>query len=309
MKTICFALSILMFLFLNGTKEGETDKMKYNHLSPEEKRVILGKGTEMPFSGKYVNHHETGNYICKQCDAPLYRSSDKFDSECGWPSFDDEITGAVKRIPDRDGIRTEIVCARCGAHLGHVFLNEGMTRKNTRHCVNSISMNFMPARVKAKTDTAVFAGGCFWGVEFYFSKAAGVLATQAGYTGGKKDHPTYEDVCSHATGHAEAVEVVFDPARTTYEDLAKLFFEIHDFTQVDRQGPDIGEQYRSAIFYRNDEQKITAEKLIQILKEKQYRVATRLVPAGQFWKAESDHQQYYEKNGKTPYCHRYTKRF
>jgi peptide methionine sulfoxide reductase msrA/msrB len=301
--------SLLISGLIMTSKGQDTQKMEYNKLTPEEDRVILHKGTEAPFTGKYVNHHEKGTYVCKRCGALLYRSSDKFDSECGWPSFDDEIPGAVKRIPDRDGVRTEIVCAHCNAHLGHVFLKEGLTPKNTRHCVNSISLNFVPAEEKADSDTAIFAGGCFWGVEYYFSKAKGVVSTAVGYIGGEKDRPTYEEVCSHTTGHAEAVELVFDPSQTTYEQMAKLFFEIHDFTQVNRQGPDVGEQYRSSIFYRTDNQKRTAEKLIRILRKKGYPVATQVVKAGTFWKAEEYHQDYYEKTGKTPYCHVYTKRF
>lgn len=285
--------------------------MKYNKLTPEEQRVILNKGTEMPFTGKFYLHKEKGTYTCKQCGAPLYRSEDKFDSQCGWPSFDDEIPGAVKRVPDVDGIRTEIVCTNCGGHLGHVFLGEGFTAKNTRHCVNSISMNFIPANEdsKVRTEKAYFAGGCFWGVEYFFQKEKGVISTQVGYMGGHVKNPTYDEVCEGNTGHAETMEVVYDPSQANYETLARLFFEIHDPTQVNRQGPDIGNQYRSEIFYINNEQKKVVDKLIKILKEKGYKVATRVTKADTFWKAENYHQSYYQKNGQHPYCHGYQKRF
>ena len=286
--------------------------MKFNILTPEEERVIVHKGTEPPFSGKFEKFNETGTYLCKRCNTPLYRSSDKFDAHCGWPAFDDEIPGAVKRLPDDDGFRTEIVCAACGGHLGHVFEGEGFTKKNTRHCVNSVSLDFLPAGKESSvtaTDTAVFAGGCFWGVEYYMKRIPGVISTEVGYTGGRKENPTYKEVCAGNTGHYEAIEVVSDPSKTTYETVARMFFETHDPTQWNHQGPDVGEQYRSAVFYRSDEQKKVAERLITELKSKGFKVVTELKPAAVFWKAEDYHQDYYDHKGSLPYCHGYVKRF
>ncbi|MBT3228041.1 MAG: bifunctional methionine sulfoxide reductase B/A protein [Candidatus Marinimicrobia bacterium] len=281
--------------------------MKYNKLSPEEQQVILKKGTERPYSGKFEHHDARGTYTCKQCDAPLYRSNDKFDAQCGWPSFDDEIPGAVKRVTDADGSRTEILCANCDGHLGHVFLGEGFTSKNTRHCVNSISLNFEP--VEINMEKAVFASGCFWGVEYHIQQVDGVISTSVGYTGGFLPNPTYKQVCTGTTGHAEAVEVVFDPAKVSYETLTRIFFETHDPTQVDGQGPDLGNQYRSEIFYLSEDQKATAKKLIKLLEDKGLDIATALTPAVEFYNGEEYHQDYYIKSGGTPYCHAYTKRF
>ncbi|HPI72083.1 MAG TPA: peptide-methionine (S)-S-oxide reductase MsrA, partial [bacterium] len=160
-----------------------------------------------------------------------------------------------------------------------------------------------------KPQKAYFPGGCFWGTEHYFKQAKGVLSTTVGYMGGHTKNPTYKQVCYENTGHAETVEVAFDPALTTFEAIAKLFFEIHDPTQADGQGPDIGDQYRSVVFYTDDEQKETAERLVSLLKKKGLKVVTQIAPAETFWPGEEYHQDYYEKTGKTPYCHFHTKRF
>lgn len=318
MKNLILITSFILFLFQQACTQSQSVElnenqkaMNYRTLTPEEARVILQKGTEPPFSGKYEKFSEKGTYVCRRCGAALYHSSDKFDARCGWPAFDDEIPGAVKRTPDPDGSRTEITCAACGGHLGHVFLGEGFTPKNTRHCVNSISLDFIPESQpgKAMSDTAIFAGGCFWGVEYYMKKINGVISTEVGYTGGNKDNPTYEEVCSGKTGHYEAIRVVFDPTRTTFETVARMFFEIHDPTQWNHQGPDVGIQYRSAVFYRDEEQKTVTESLIKILKNKGFQVVTELKPASVFWKAENYHQDYYNHKGSEPYCHGYVKRF
>ena len=300
---------VMMLLLISQSACTQTDKkMKYNALTPDEQAVILHKATERPFTGEYVDTKAVGTYVCRQCNAPLYRSEDKFESSCGWPSFDDEIKGAVKRISDADGRRTEIVCANCGGHLGHVFLNEGYTAKNTRYCVNSISMKFIPTK-KTNMEKAYFASGCFWGTEYHFMKAKGVTETTVGYMGGHTQHPTYKEVCTGETGHAETTEVVFDTEKTTYEYMIKLYFETHDFTQVGGQGPDIGDQYRSVIFYTSEAQKQMAEKYIGILTSKGYKVATILEKAPTFWPAEDYHQEYYDKKNGSPYCHIYRKIF
>jgi peptide methionine sulfoxide reductase msrA/msrB len=319
----------------------------YRELTPQEEQVIVRKGTEPPFSGQYNTHFEKGVYTCRRCGAELFESSSKFRSDCGWPSFDDRIPGAIKRQRDRDGRRTEVLCAKCGAHLGHLFVGERFTPKNARYCVNSISMDFIPAEQRTQKaaaqaaaspdasnpksgisnlkseisnpqsaipsppsqERALFASGCFWGTEYYIQRAPGVISTTVGYTGGRTENPTYKQVCTGRTGHAETVEVIFDPSKTSYEKLAKLFFETHDFTQLNRQGPDIGTQYRSAIFYLTDEQKQIAERLTQQLREKGYNVKTEITQAGKFWPAEDYHQDYYNTTGKTPYCHLYRKIF
>lgn len=317
-------------------------------LSGLEADVLLRKATEAPYTGEYLNNHAAGTYICRQCGMPLYHSDDKFESGCGWPSFDKEVAGAVRRVPDADGRRVEIICANCGGHLGHVFEGEGFTERNTRHCVNSLSMKFAQAgsdeekaalaRLADKasavspagtagsgvaataatatqtsttggcTATAVVAGGCFWGVEDAFQKIAGVCEAVSGYTGGHTVNPSYEDVCRGDTGHAEAVLVRFDPTRVSYEQILRRFFEIHDPTQLNRQGPDWGEQYRSAVFYENAEQKAVAQKLVARLKELGYKVVTQIEPAGPFYAAEDYHQDFTRRTGRGA-CHMSVPRF
>jgi len=304
-KTILLLLTATM-----STQSFSQEKLPFKDLTKQESRVIINKGTETPFTGKYENFYEKGTYVCKRCGAALFESASKFRSDCGWPSFDDEIKGAVKKYPDPDGMRTEIVCANCGAHLGHVFTGEGFTPKDVRNCVNSISIDFVPAELNpGRYGTAFFAGGCFWGVEYYLQKEPGVISVTSGYTGGHVKNPTYQQVCTGTTGHAEAVKIIYDPEKTTYDKLVKLFLQIHDPTQVGGQGPDIGDQYRSEIFYLNNEQKKIAEKDIEILKEKGLKVATTVALASDFYEAEKYHQDYYFKNGKTPYCHAFTQRF
>lgn len=273
------------------------------------KSVVTEKATERPFSGEYDNFGDSGTYLCRQCGLALFRSTTKFHSGCGWPSFDAEIPHTVLREPDADGMRIEILCARCRAHLGHVFVGEGMTAKNTRHCVNSLSLDFVAGMQVVDTEEAIFAAGCFWGVEYYFKKLPGVLKTEVGYSGGKTKSPTYNEVCHGDTGHYEAIRVVYDPTKITFEQIAKYFFEIHDPTQYDGQGPDRGEQYLSVAFYYDDKQKQILQDLIQQLELKGMKIATKVLPVSPFWRAELYHQDYYAKQGKLPYCHRYEKRF
>ncbi len=216
---------------------------------------------------------------------------------------------AIKRLLDSDGLRTEILCARCNGHLGHVFQGEYLTAKNLRHCVNSASLDFVVDEQVLDTEEAIVAGGCFWGVEHFLRQLSGVLLVESGYTGGHLLNPSYEQVCQGNTGHYEAVRVLFDNSRIDYYQVLKRFFEIHDPTQKTGQGPDLGSQYRSAIFYYNEEQKQAAELLTQRLIQKKYAVTTQLLTMQTFWPAEEYHQAYYSKHHKLPYCHSQVLRF
>jgi peptide methionine sulfoxide reductase msrA/msrB len=292
-------------------KVKKTDKEWRSVLTPEQYDVMRKCGTERPFSGKYNDFWEKGVYACAGCGAPLFLSDTKYEHGTGWPSFTTPVD--EKGLEYRDDFslltkRIEVRCAACGAHLGHVF-DDGPAPTFLHYCINSAALNFLPeAEAKAAgtagsaegTETATFAAGCFWGVEHKLGKLPGVVSTAVGYTGGKTVSPTYEEVCTGRTGHAEAVHVTFDPKLIGYDDLVRHFFSFHDPTQVDRQGPDRGTQYRSAIFFHGEAQRDTARKIMDEIEASgkfKKRLATELVPASAFYKAEEYHQKYYEKHG------------
>lgn len=281
-----------------------------NKLTQEEISIIQHKGTERPFSGEYDNFYINGIYLCKQCNTPLYRSMDKFNSGCGWPSFDDEISEAIKKLPDADGRRTEILCKTCDGHLGHVFHGERKTKKNTRHCVNSLSMQFISFKKLLNSpehyslEKIILAGGCFWGIEYFYELETGVLATACGYIGGEIHHPSYRQVCAGNTGHAEAVAIIFDPAKTDLITLLDLFFDIHNPMEIDKQGPDIGTQYRSAIFPKDlDQENLINNYIDQYNQKNNITIATTVERSSEFWIAEDYHQKYFSSKNQAPSCH------
>lgn len=290
--------------YKSGELQKVGNKMVTNRLTDIERYVMEQKGTERPFTGEYYDFFEEGTYVCKRCGTALYRSKDKFRSGCGWPSFDDEIKGAVRRLLDADGRRTEIQCAKCGAHLGHVFIGEGFTPKDTRHCVNSVSLKFVPLKKKYSNMKEIyFAGGCFWGTEHYFKQLRGVVDTKVGYANGNTDNPTYREVCTDKTGFAETVRVVYDPDVITLEFLTEMYFRAIDPTSVDQQGPDIGSQYRTGIYYKDDADKVEIRKVYDSMRQKLgSRMAVEFLPLKNFYYAEEYHQDYLDKNP-AGYCH------
>lgn len=282
---------------------------KAESLTPFVRDIVCNKLTEAPHTGAYNDVVSMGSYLCRRCGLALFRAHSQFSASCGWPSFDEAIAGAVKQLPDPDGRRMEILCGRCDGHLGHVFMGEHYTTKNYRYCVNGASIDFVNDSTVVDTQEAIVAGGCFWGVDYYLHQLRGVLQVEVGYIGGSTTNPTYEQVCGANTGHYEAVRVLFDTAKTDYSQVLKCFFEIHDPTQKSGQGPDLGPQYQSAIFYYNKAQSDEAHTLIQALRHNGYDVATQVLPMQPFWRAEAYHQHYYAKQRKTPYCHKPVARF
>ena len=206
------------------------DEQYFTDLNPEEKRILRDKETETPFTGKYNDFYEAGLFVCRACKLPLYESNTKFNSGCGWPSFDDEIEGSIVRHEDSSGgrIRTEICCAKCDGHLGHIFHGEQITEKDTRHCVNSLSIKFLPYNNLQK---AYFGAGCFWSVEKIFREIKGVYLSQVGYMGGDITNPTYQDVCNGDTNHAEVIE---GPAGPKKIEISRSEFEQSISTHIEK---------------------------------------------------------------------------
>jgi peptide methionine sulfoxide reductase msrA/msrB len=297
-------------------------------LSSEQFKVTQQCGTEPPFHNAYWDNHKPGIYVDVVSGEPLFSSLDKFDSGTGWPSFTEPIKGSevVEKKDSTLGMtRTEVRSKMADSHLGHVF-DDGPGQKGLRYCINSASLKFIPVAemdqagygqylepfikagvIKAPThETAILAGGCFWGMEEIIRKIPGVIKTTVGYSGGTTANPTYEEVCTGATGHAESIEVVFDPTKLSYEALLDYFFRMHDPTTVNQQHNDRGTQYRSAIFYTSEEQKQAAER-VKVRWDKSGKfdrpIVTEITAATKFYSAEEYHQKYLVKNPGGYTCH------
>jgi peptide methionine sulfoxide reductase msrA/msrB len=291
----------------------EVKKPLLEVLDEETLRVTQNAGTERPFCGTLLDNKKNGFYACVVCGLPLFSSEHKFTSGTGWPSFFSPFADGhvARKVDNSHGMdRVEILCARCESHLGHEF-PDGPKPTGKRFCLNSVSLHFyeegdkLPANsTPVATETAYFAGGCFWGIEHYFQKGEGVINVESGYMQGNTENPTYEDICLKETGHAESTKVTFDPTVISYETLLKAFFTMHDPTQVNRQGPDKGTQYRSGIWTTSKQQLQSAKAYVQELSDSgavTRPIATEIEPAKTFYIAEDIHQNYIENTGRA--CH------
>lgn len=275
-------------------------------LTPEQYNITREQGTEKPFSSEYEHNKDTGIYYCVSCKNPLFSSATKFDSGTGWPSFYAPYSGKSVNVSvdNSEGTsRDEISCQRCGAHLGHVF-RDGPKPTGLRYCMDGVALQFQKEDINQKLSKATFAAGCFWCEEAVFEGVKGVREVISGYAGGNEENPTYEQVGSGATGHAESVEIYYDSTQVSFPSLLKVFFASQDPTQVNGQGPDKGKQYRSIAFYRNDAEKQAIEDYIaQLNKSGAYSkpIAAQVIPYTKFWQAEDYHQNYIQHNPNETY--------
>lgn len=275
-------------------------------LTPDEYTITREQGTEKPFSSPLYENHETGVFYCVSCQNPLFASNTKFNSGTGWPSFFQALSTKSVDVAKDDShgmSRDEVTCKRCHAHLGHVF-NDGPEPTGLRYCMDGVALTFQKDIIKNKLSKATFGAGCFWCEEAVFESIKGVKEVYSGYAGGTKKNPTYEEVCSGKTGHAESFEVYYDSTQVSYQSLLRVFFASQDPTQVDAQGPDKGNQYRSILFYRSEsEKKQATEYIANLTKTGGYTkpIATQVVPFTVFWTAEAYHQNYVANHPENPY--------